>query len=44
MDYPGNERKLKRQHLTAKKQALEVNKGRSWIGGENIENNTICTL
>ena len=27
-----------------KKQAVEVNKGRSWIGGENIENNTICTL
>jgi len=27
-----------------KKQAVEVNKGRAWIGGENIENNTICTL
>jgi hypothetical protein len=27
-----------------KKQAIEVNKGREWIGGERIPNNTICTL
>jgi hypothetical protein len=40
-----NKRELKRQHRTVKKkQAIEVNKGREWIGGERIPNYTICTL
>jgi hypothetical protein len=34
MDYPGNERKLKRQHLTAKKTGLRGKQGKimDWRG------------